>query len=911
MISRRVVCKKFVGRLPELDHLAARRRAAADMKGGLILVGGEAGIGKSRTIAEFVKTTRARVAIAECREFGQSPFGPLDEILNELDDTGTWPRTFGSPDERMAEMLATFARLAARRATIVIIEDLHWADPELLSALRVLAARAATQRLLIVASYRDDEIGPRHPNFVALGRLVREPATSVVTLERMDPPQLADLVRSALEGGESLPPLVVDDVVRRSDGNPLFAEELSRHALDRVDPAGRDRESVPLTLHAIVSERLLACTERERRLLFAAALCGRRFDLDILDDVFAERETPEERSASLRRLCDMQLIDPIEGQPRSFAFRHALTRDALYTEVLPSDAGPLHRKIATALGARTDADKRAIEIAYHYWQSGERELAAEPCEAAGRAARTALAYGDAILWYERAIEAYGNAEERVARATLELGKIFALAEEKSRAFDAYARVERYALQHGDMELLVRPRKLMAGMLVNDGRMDDALRLLEETLALLAAPEHERLRTELYLRVALHLIQQQDPERLRRALEHVDVARLEPGSVSVAEYHHASAYLAACARDVAAWSAHYERARDVYVAMRAFPFVRYSYADQAWQAISLGLLPLAQSLVTRAAAASSESASTVNDVPLTLAYASFCAGRFHDARGALESAIPSQLLSCRWVVALVRAELALANGDDEALRDTLDPELIAELARQETFGFIRLSATFAAGYVRLGRRAEARALLDGAAAQIRSTLDLVPAMLTIAELAPDLVRPLRGLLAASVGEDTYAAAALDLMDAEFARCDGRAADAERLGGAACAAFERLGWPIAAARAAIVAGRPGDALAIYRRIDHVAGVRRLAEFANAAPTDAGGDRVDVLTARERELAQLIAAGKSNRDAAGIMAVSEKTIEKYLTSTYAKLSVTSRMQLAQLVLSGRGGGPPDPAP
>jgi hypothetical protein len=323
-----------------------------------------------------------------------------------------------------------------------------------------------------------------------------------------------------------------------------------------------------------------------------------------------------------------------------------------------------------------------------------------------------------------------------------------------------------------------------------------------------------LRTELYLRIALHLIQQQDPERLRRALENVDVTRLDPGSVSVAEYHHASAYLAACARDVAAWSAHYERARDVYVAMRAFPFVRYSFADQAWQAISLGLLPLAQNLVTRAAEASSESASTVNDVPLTLAYASFCAGRFPEARGALGRAISSQLLSCRWVVALVNAELALASGDDDLLRETLDPELIAELARQETFGFIRLSATFAAGYVRLGRRAEARTMLEGAAARIHSTLDLVPAMLTIAELAPDLARPLRPLLAASVGGDAYAAAALDLMDAELARSDGAAADAERLGVAACAAFESLGWPIAAARAAIVAGRPGEALAIYR-------------------------------------------------------------------------------------------------
>ncbi|MBD5605933.1 MAG: AAA family ATPase, partial [Candidatus Eremiobacteraeota bacterium] len=712
MISRRVVCRTFVGRRPELDHLVTRRRLAADMKGGVILVGGEAGIGKSRLIAEFVRVTRARCAIAECREFAQNPLDPLDDVLAELDDDDVWPRPFESPGARLAATIAAFARLAARRATVVIIEDLQWAHPDLIAALRTLATRAATQRLVCVASYRDDEIGPHHPNFVAFGRLLREPSTSVVKLERMDASSLADLVRSALDFGETLPPLVVDDVVRRSDGNPLFAEELSRHELDRAAssvPALRD--SVPLTLHAIVSERLADCGERERRLLFAAALCGRRFDLDVLDDVFAERESPEERGASLRRLCEMQLIDPVDGHPRSFAFRHALTRDAMYAELLPSDAGPLHRKIALALSARPDAASRAIEIAYHYWQSGERELAAEPCEAAGRAARAALAYGEAVRWYERAIEAYGDAGERVALATLELGKILALAEEKTRAFEAYARVERYALRANDMALLVRPRKLIADMLVNDGRMDDALRLLEETIALLTSPEHERLRAELYLRSALHLIQQQDPERLRAVLACVDVALFAPGSLPVAEYHHASAYLAATSRDVAAWNAHYALARDVYAAMNAHAFVRYSYADQAWQAISLGRLGDADALLARAAVASSESASTVNDVPLTLAYARFCAGRFDEAREALGRAVPSQLLSCRWVVAIVNAELALALGDDDALRATLDPGLVAELARQETFGFVRLSVTFAAGYLRLGRRAEGRRMLE--------------------------------------------------------------------------------------------------------------------------------------------------------------------------------------------------------
>ncbi|MBD5605305.1 MAG: helix-turn-helix transcriptional regulator, partial [Candidatus Eremiobacteraeota bacterium] len=95
-----------------------------------------------------------------------------------------------------------------------------------------------------------------------------------------------------------------------------------------------------------------------------------------------------------------------------------------------------------------------------------------------------------------------------------------------------------------------------------------------------------------------------------------------------------------------------------------------------------------------------------------------------------------------------------------------------------------------------------------------------------------------------------------------------------------------------------GRPADALAHYRRIGHGAGIRRLAEIVSVPAEAPAGARIEVLTARARELARLIAAGKSNRDAAASMSVSEKTVEKYLTSMYAKLSLTSRIQLARFV-------------
>ena len=131
---------------------------------------GEAGIGKSRLIAEFTAASRnstARIVRAECREFAQSPLGPFSDILSVLGEPTAFLREAPSSEAQLEELLATFARVFERRATVVIVEDLHWASRELVSALRLLVARAQTQRALFVISYRDNEIVPGHANFIS------------------------------------------------------------------------------------------------------------------------------------------------------------------------------------------------------------------------------------------------------------------------------------------------------------------------------------------------------------------------------------------------------------------------------------------------------------------------------------------------------------------------------------------------------------------------------------------------------------------------------------------------------------------------------------------------------------------------------------------------------------------------
>ena len=146
MVSERVVCREFVGRIVELEHLRARRRAAAEGHGGLVLVAGEAGIGKTRLVREFctrLAPGRHRIAAAACREFGGRPLSALAQVLRSLDGSSPFDERSASRDEQLATVLAAFDRVAERGTAVLTLDDLHWADAELLGILDVLAERAA------------------------------------------------------------------------------------------------------------------------------------------------------------------------------------------------------------------------------------------------------------------------------------------------------------------------------------------------------------------------------------------------------------------------------------------------------------------------------------------------------------------------------------------------------------------------------------------------------------------------------------------------------------------------------------------------------------------------------------------------------------------------------------------------
>jgi predicted ATPase len=278
----RVTGPRLVGRAEELARLAA---ALADAAGGqprTVLLGGEAGIGKTRLLAEFsarAPAQGARVLSGVCPQVGEGtlPFSPLSQALRQLvrqldpatldevvgagraelarlvPDLGpavaTTPATGELARARLFErLLGVVERLAAERPLVLVVEDLHWADRSTLDLLSFLVPNLGEAAVVLVASYRSDELGRRHPLRSWLAELGRHAGVERLELGRLDRAEFEDLL-AGITGTAPAAPLV-DEVLARSDGNPFFAEELLA-----AGPAGTP-SVLPAALHDLLATRI-------------------------------------------------------------------------------------------------------------------------------------------------------------------------------------------------------------------------------------------------------------------------------------------------------------------------------------------------------------------------------------------------------------------------------------------------------------------------------------------------------------------------------------------------------------------------------------------------------------------------------------------------------------------------------
>jgi DNA-binding CsgD family transcriptional regulator/tetratricopeptide (TPR) repeat protein len=419
-VASRVSSPVFVGRAEELGALVAAMGQARAGTPGLLLVGGEAGVGKSRLVAELTADAAAqgdRVLAGQCVGFDDTtiPLLPVIEALRGLDDDaqrllegGRAPAGDDGPPAAVHPLvLECLAAAAAAAPILLVVEDLHWADRSTLELLAYLARRMRDERVLVVATYRSDEVD-RHQR---LRRFLADAATAAaaqrLALDRLTRTQTLEQLTGIL--GEAPAAPLLDTVFARSEGNPFFAEEL-------VAAAQEGREGLPATLRDVLLTRIHALDPTAQAVVRVAAAGGRGVHHELLA---AAAALPEPAlSDALRSAVREHVLVAVDD---GFVFRHALVSEAAYGELLPGERARLHAAFAAALEARPDlaggnTATVTAEIAHHWLRAGDETRALASAVRAGAEAERVGTLAEAAQHDRRALALWDRVPdpERVA-----------------------------------------------------------------------------------------------------------------------------------------------------------------------------------------------------------------------------------------------------------------------------------------------------------------------------------------------------------------------------------------------------------------------------------------------------------------------------------------------------------------
>ncbi|HWS46551.1 MAG TPA: AAA family ATPase, partial [Acidimicrobiia bacterium] len=419
----------FAGRGAELDLLCGALGALGTTGARTVLIGGEAGIGKTRLIEEFRDRARAAgslVAIGVCTpaEGGGLPYGPVVGVLRDLsrqldeatvaailapvrrrlgldDDTSRDPAALASEMRKtnlFESLLSCFIALTERSPVVVVFEDLHWADSASVEVIDFLARNLGASPLLLCGTYRHDELDQDQSQTRLLAELGRHRAVSQLELTGLDVDATATLMRGIL--GRQPEWTLLDAVQARSEGNPFFAQELT---------AARGTTSLPSALRQVIMMRVDQLAPEARHVAAVVAAAGGSIGHRLLADT-AELDAGALDEA-IAEAVDLHVL--IVDDRSRFRFRHALQCDAVAASLLPTERARLHHKLAVALTAGPDLratgpGHAAVELAEHWWEAGDWAEALPASIAAADAMVALLAMHEAYAHYERALSAYAR-----------------------------------------------------------------------------------------------------------------------------------------------------------------------------------------------------------------------------------------------------------------------------------------------------------------------------------------------------------------------------------------------------------------------------------------------------------------------------------------------------------------------
>ncbi|MGW0366249.1 helix-turn-helix transcriptional regulator [Streptomyces sp. NPDC002990] len=438
-VETRSVSPVFVGRADELAVLTDALTRAAARAPQALLIGGEAGVGKTRLTEEFLCEADRRgavVAVGGCVEIGAEglPFAPFstalrtlhrllpdelaaaaagqaDELARILPELGDTPR--GPHDEestaRLFELTARMLeRLATDRTVVLVLEDLHWADTSTRHLLSYLFRSLASGRLVVVATYRADDVHRRHPLRPLLAELDRLRTVQRIELSRFNRAE----VRRQLAGILASQPdeEFVDSVFDRSDGNAFFVEELV---------ASREsgcRTGLTESLRDLLLVRVEVLPEAAQRVVRIAAEGGSTVEYALLRA--AARLTEDELIEALRAAVGANiLLATRDGD--GYRFRHSLVREAVSDDLLPGERSRVNRRYAEAMeedDSLVRAEERIIRLATYWYYANDPAKALPAVLAASVAARRRHAYSEQLRLLERALDLWESAPEEIRQA---------------------------------------------------------------------------------------------------------------------------------------------------------------------------------------------------------------------------------------------------------------------------------------------------------------------------------------------------------------------------------------------------------------------------------------------------------------------------------------------------------------
>ena len=471
--DRRILCPVLIGRDAELGGLEALLGGCLGGRGRTALVSGEAGVGKTAVLRQFVQQARsegARVLWGECTEIdARRPFGPFMEIARAANRVAALPvappdaATAGVDRYRLhSAFTALLGDLARERPLVIVIEDLHWGDEASLELFPHLARRLRDVPLLLVGTYRSDELHRRHPLRPVLAELSRSRLADDIALRRLSEDEVADFLREAMQLDRQPTGEFRRAMFETCEGNPLFMEEVLRALVGRGDIELRDGSwrrtkevaeiAIPDTLRDAVLERFRTLSADAQNILLHAAVIGQSFDVDLLLGVTGSSEAIV--VSALRGAIDAQLLLEItDGKgPERYAFRHALTRDSVILDLLQRERRRMHATVADAIETRAggDAPSHAEELAYHFDEARDNERAFRYHDLAAREAYRLFAFARAVRHLERAAELATDDEPGLGDLQLRLADAADLAAMPRRALRAAEEAKRWFEETGNM-----------------------------------------------------------------------------------------------------------------------------------------------------------------------------------------------------------------------------------------------------------------------------------------------------------------------------------------------------------------------------------------------------------------------------------------------------------------------------